>query len=211
MIIKASNLASNRRDFLLNVLPAGTLVCLGCGNLSALTAGQDTQKAAKQKHKFLNDSGMTTKEVFDFSYLTYISAMQNLAQTIGKGKFIEMLKTAFADTTAQQMKIAFKDMPNRDLVSLSTFLLDLVKLNPFKNALTYEVVEKTDKAFELRYSECLFAKTFREANAAEVGYATCCYPDYAFVLAFNPKLKMIRTKTLMQGNDCCSPRVVWAV
>lgn len=33
MIIKPSDLASSRREFLLNVLPPGALFCLGCGNL----------------------------------------------------------------------------------------------------------------------------------------------------------------------------------
>jgi len=41
--IKPSELASSRREFLLNVLPAGSLFCLGCGNLSAWKADQEAQ------------------------------------------------------------------------------------------------------------------------------------------------------------------------
>jgi hypothetical protein len=55
MIVKPSNLASSRREFLLNILPAGTLFCFGCGNLSAWSAGQEAQKSVEKKHKFQED------------------------------------------------------------------------------------------------------------------------------------------------------------
>jgi hypothetical protein len=45
-------------------------------------------------------------------------------------------------------------------------------------------------------------------NAADIGFATVCFTDYATAAAFNPKLKMIRSKTLMQGHDCCNHRYV---
>jgi len=51
--------------------------------------------------------------------------------------------------------------------------------------------------------ECLWAKTFREADAGDIGYAGCCYGDYGMTKSFNPKLKLERNKTLMQGHDCC--------
>ena len=35
-----------------------------------------------------------------------------------------------------------------------------------------------------------------------------CYPDYAIARGRNPKLKLIRTKTLMQGDECCRLRYV---
>ena len=68
MIIKPSNLASSRREFLLNILPAGTLFCFGCGQLSAWTAGQEAQQAAEKKYKFQEDSGMSYEEVFNFAF-----------------------------------------------------------------------------------------------------------------------------------------------
>jgi hypothetical protein len=49
---------------------------------------------------------------------------------------------------------------------------------------------------------------FREEDAAGMGYAAICYPDYAVASGFNPKLKLVRTKTLMQGHECCNHRYV---
>ena len=37
-----------------------------------------------------------------------------------------------------------------------------------------------------------------------VGYASICHPDFAMTEGYNPKMKLLRTKTLMQGDDCCN-------
>jgi hypothetical protein len=49
---------------------------------------------------------------------------------------------------------------------------------------------------------------FIDANAGDLGYILSCYGDYASAEGFNPKMRMIRTKTLMQGSDCCNHRYV---
>ena len=77
MIIKASNFVSNRRQFLKNVLPAGTLFCLGCSNLFAMPIAGDKHKVSTEKHKFLEDSGMTAEEVFKFAVENSAPIMQN--------------------------------------------------------------------------------------------------------------------------------------
>jgi len=46
----------------------------------------------------------------------------------------------------------------------------------------------------------------RELNATDIGYAVICHGDYAYCQGFNPKIRLIRTKTLMQGDDCCEFR-----
>ena len=79
----------------------------------------------------------------------------------------------------------------------------------WEQRLTFEVVEDSEMAFEIKVTECIWATTFREANAQDIGYATVCHQDFAMCRAFNPKIGMIRSKTLMQGDDCCNHRWVW--
>ena len=50
---------------------------------------------------------------------------------------------------------------------------------------------------------CLVAKTFREADAADIGYAAICYADFSVANAFNPEIVLTRNKCLMNGDDCC--------
>jgi hypothetical protein len=75
--------------------------------------------------------------------------------------------------------------------------------------LNMKVVEDTETAFELKVSECLVATVFRDANAADIGYAHVCWGDYAWAEGFNPKIKMVRDKTLMQGDKYCNHRYIW--
>ena len=79
----------------------------------------------------------------------------------------------------------------------------------YATSLTHEVVEDTENAFGLRVTECVWASVFREAGLdGEIGHAAVCNMDYHWPTAFNPQFKMERTKTLMQGHECCNHRYV---
>jgi hypothetical protein len=92
--------------------------------------------------------------------------------------------------------------------SFQTYIADFKEPGAYKNTLTKTIVEDTEKAFELKVTECIWAKTFLDAGAGNIGYASVCYGDYSWPQGFNPKIKMIRDKTLMQGHDCCNHRYI---
>ena len=79
----------------------------------------------------------------------------------------------------------------------------------FKNMMTREVIERTDRVCEIKVSECLWYKMFKEYDATDIGYAYVCYNDFAAAGEAHPKIKLERTKTLMQGHDCCNHRWIW--
>lgn len=208
MIIKPSNLASSRREFLLNVFPLGTLCCFGCGTLSAWAAGQEVQKAVEKKHKFQEDSGMSFQEVFEFAYKSFARLMKSFGDEIGKDNLVEMIKRVVDKKIKKEALKEAKDFQVRDFASFRAGL----RKEPDRfwgHVQTDTIVEDTDKAIESRVTECLFAKTLRDADAADIGYAYFCYGDFAMARAYNPKLRLIRTKTLMQGDDCCHFRWIW--
>jgi hypothetical protein len=134
--------------------------------------------------------------------------LQNLAPYVKNDDFIELLKRAASDEATKSGLADAQKLPQNDFAA---FKAQIKKLQDrfWQHVVTYEIVEDTEKAIEAKGTECLWAKTFREANASDIGYAAICYPDYASAQAFNPKLKLIRTKTLMQGDDCCNHRWVW--
>jgi len=69
------------------------------------------------------------------------------------------------------------------------------------NVLDLEVIENSKDARIYKITKCMWAKTFRESDAADIGYAYLCYGDFAAAKASNEKLE--RETTLMQGHDCC--------
>ena len=59
----------------------------------------------------------------------------------------------------------------------------------YDHVTTYDIIEVSELAFEIKITECLWAKVFREANALSIGYLYKCYPDNFIIKYFNPKLK----------------------
>ena len=52
-------------------------------------------------------------------------------------------------------------------------------------------------------NECLYAKTFRENDAGDIGYAAICIADFAVTDEFNKSIKLTRNSCLMKGDSCC--------
>jgi hypothetical protein len=149
---------------------------------------------------------MSWEAVFKFTFQrNFIPYMKGIGAQIGNERLIDTLKESTSETARKGM--AARQATDRNF---AIFVGGLKSPTPlYQHALVYEVVEDTPKAFEFRISQCLWAKVFREDGAADIGYAGVCHPDFAVVSAFNPKLKLVRTKTLMQGHDCCNHRYVW--
>jgi hypothetical protein len=197
---------SSRRTFLQATLPGAALMCLGAPCLLRPFQEIDKSKASGPKHKFLADSGLTLAQVFGITYLWPMDIFRGLEREIGRDKFHEMLKNTIDAGVKQEMAMMAKKLGSNDMASFTKSFRDPDSI--YSRALTFDVIEDSPKAFEVKVSECLWAKTFRDAKAEDLGYILSCYGDYASAEGFNAKMRMIRTKTLMQGHDCCNHRYV---
>ncbi len=195
--------ALSRRQ-LFSILPLGAAGCLGCVG-HTLCSAQTATPAAAEQHTPAEKADMSWEDVFRFTYQrNFIPVMKGLGAQIGSEKLCAMLREGTSD-------IARKSMANTPDTArtFENWTGGLRKPAPmFQHALVAQVVEDSPKAFEIKVSQCLWAKIFRGEDAAEIGYSAMCHPDFAVASAFNPKMKMLRTKTLMQGHDCCNHRWV---
>ncbi len=208
MDVKTLSFEQSRRQFFTKILPASAL-CLGCSKLLAYAQSEEKPEVPAEQHKFLENSGMSFEEVYNFAFKEfYIPMMKNLAKEIGKDEFIETLKRVSTELGKQQGQNLAKSLGKNDLATLAALIKENELYKYMEHVETCEIVEDTEKAFAANTTECLYAKTFREADAADIGYAAFCHGDYAWTSAFNPEMKMIRTKTLMQGHDYCNHRTV---
>ena len=154
------------------------------------------------KHKFLEDSNMTFQEVFDFAFKMIIPVLQELSRELGENHVLEVLGKVAYESALKAGQAAARQVPCNDF---GAYISRTYKPSHFsKHALTIEVVQDKPQAFELRITECLWAKTFREIGAADIGYLLFCNTDFAHCQGFNPRIALLRSKTLMQGNDCCN-------
>jgi len=197
----------DRRHFL-KIMPACSLLCLGSGGVWALTQQSEKTSAVQEaKHKFDQESErkLTYRQLVTLQYRGTIRLAKALEKEMGKEKLIEFLKKYTHENSLKFGQQHAKRSPDN---SFQTYVKTFRPPN-YKNALTAEIVEDSEKAFELKVTECIWAAIFRGAKAGDIGYASVCYGDYAWPKGFNPKIKMIRDKTLMQGHEYCNHRYVW--
>jgi hypothetical protein len=184
------------RRTLFNILPAATAGCAVCAGAFECAA----QTAQPSMPAWSQNSDMTYEQVFRFAYQKdLIPILKSLAAQMGREKFTQMLQDTVCNIASKGM--TNKKLPSRDFAAFMSNLRNIPPL--YRAAFDFEIIEETPSSLEYRVKQCLWAKTFRESEASDLGYAMVCSPDIAIAAGFNPKLKLTRTKTLMQGHDTC--------
>jgi len=189
-----TNQLQNRRSFLTKSIPVCTLGCLGFSQIIASANNPDIMK--KPVPKFNKKTGYTYEQAYRFRARLYADRMKRIASCLGHDNLIDALKKSTEDFYSS---IATYKPEN----TLQDFVRPFYEEEVYKTILTIEVIENREDLVLWRITECLNAKIFRELNAAEIGYATLCHGDEAWAKAFNPDIQFSRTKTLMEGHDCC--------
>jgi hypothetical protein len=201
--------AQLRRDFLLRGLPICAMAGLGMASLPLLGQAPAPQPA-QPAHKFDTEipRKLTYRLAFRMQYASaYIPFLEHLSKALGRDKVIEILKAYSTEAAGPNAAATAKAMGGNDFTALKKFFS--LDNKGYANMLTFTVAQSDDKVHELHATECLWARTFLDAKAGDLGYAGICFGDYQFAKAFNPQIEMLRDKTLMQGHDCCNHRYIW--
>jgi hypothetical protein len=160
----------------------------------------------EQKHKFDNnfERTLTYRQLLGRQFYNFLILAKALEKEMGKEKTIVFLKKVSTESQTNTGKQQASRMPENSFAAYVNQFR-----SGFDNTLTMEIVEDTKTAFELNITECIWADTFHKAKASDIGYAWICWGDYAWAEGFNPKIKLVRDKTLMQGHDRCNHRYLW--
>jgi hypothetical protein len=189
----------NRRNFLLKCFTAGSAVCFGCLG-SSLTANNlaDT--------KILPQDSLKNEELFRFALGYTLPLMKKMQANMGKMPFLELLEKSAEANMADKMSVLSKDIKDRSMKKFGELILQLHSTSPVKEGIKVEVTEQSEKVFEMKVTECLMAKVYKELNANTIGYAIECHPSDAIVKAFNPNAKCTKSKNMMIGDPYCVER-----
>jgi hypothetical protein len=197
----------DRRSFMTHLVPACSLVYLAPTSLLAQAAAQEGTPADTAVHKFdvKTTRELSSRQRVTMQNRTFIEFIKLLQQEIDSKELLRLLNLYSADTGRQVGARQAKRAPD---TSFQTFV-STFRPPRMADALTHEIVKDTEKVFEVRVTECIWASVFRDAGlGGEVGHAAICNMDYYWPPAFNPRYKMERDKTLMQGHDCCNHRYI---
>ena len=71
------------------------------------------------------------------------------------------------------------------------------------DALDIEILEQNESRFSFNILRCRYAEMYGELGIPEFGKLLSCDRDFAFIEGFNPRMRLVRSKTIMEGADCC--------
>jgi hypothetical protein len=199
-----------RRRFISRIMPACSLVCLGAGRNLWGHSRKIEQAAEKGKHKFDQEfpRKLTNRQLMDLMYgREFIPFLKLMSEEIGDEKLIPILEQYAAGKGKEVGALLAKQFKGNDF---PTWKKIFRPENPnYQISLTMSVTEDSDTVHELKVTECLWAEVFLKAGAGHLGHAAVCFGDYAMPTAFNPRIRMVRDKTLMQRHEYCNHRYLF--
>ena len=142
----------------------------------------------------------------------YLEKVQSVRMTAFKDRVDDLngLKQALGDQVvdivlaerAKKMKKTWQDIAHdhgkNDIDGLKETLWTWVEEAGFE----FTVLE-TDEGTQFHVTKCPLAEMARKVQATDWGYICYCADDPHIVAGFNPAIGFRRTKTLMEGHDCC--------
>lgn len=159
----------------------------------------------QESHKFQNKVSLTFEQHFRMMFANVVSLLRDLEDEVGTECILNVItkssKRRGAEMAGEKRVASFEEFKE--------YWKAASKDHFFANSVTVEFPSETDTELQCNYTECLFAKTFKDLGAAELGKIMACDPDYTFAQALSPHLHLERTKTLMEGHDCCDHKYIW--
>ena len=199
---------SSRRDFLTKTVPVCAASCLAASTVFANSPLISKSLFEQEEHKFdkkLPGPEMTYRRFAAIRHRSFIRFARFLQKEIGEERVIELIKKETEQRLNAQAKRDLKRLGKSDFKSYISIFRDPGMLA----SLTMEIIEDTDTVFEIKVTDCMAAESFLPHKAGDIGFAAVCWGDYNWATDFNPKIKLVRDKTLMQGHDCCNHKYIW--
>ncbi len=170
----------SRRRFLATVVPACAAACLGCKvGLVQAAASATREEAAEVVHPFDAElpRTLTYRQFYRSRYRNAIELAKALKTEMGDDKAIEFPKR---NTDRRMIALGRSQAEETDDHSLHQYPEQFRSVEGYSGRLEEVVVEDTDRAFELKVTDCIWASTFRDADAGDLGFAMVCHGDCAW-------------------------------
>ncbi len=163
----------------------------------------------EEPDKFKNKMDMTYEQFYRALFGMMIDVYRLLEDEVGKEEALDRISELSGEKTKESLRRSLEDEEIDDLEDFTKVYKKQLESDLFKNTLSYEIKEESDEIFKFDVDRCIRAEIFKEFGAQDVGYEVACQPDLEVLSVFHPALKLKRTKTLMEGDDCCNFEYTW--
>jgi len=163
----------------------------------------------EDKDNFKNKIDMTYEQFYRALFGMMIDVYRLLEDEIGKEEALDRISELSSEKTKESLRRSLDDEEIDDLEDFIKVYKKQLDSVLFQNTLSYEIKKESDDAFKFDVNRCIRAEIFKEFDAQDVGYKVACQPDLEVLPVFHPNLKLKRTKTLMEGDECCDFEYTW--
>jgi len=164
-----------------------------------------------ETHKFNEKMDITYNQYIKDAMEGEVALQKELERTLGKEKAHQLLRDWGQERTVRGLESYLKKA-RIQIESFEDFKKhqdEMWNSSHVKHTHTCETtVDESDRVTYI-VTECIWAKAMQELDAAELGQLTMCDNDFLSASIYNPKIELIRTKTLMNGDDCCDFTYIW--
>jgi predicted ArsR family transcriptional regulator len=167
--------------------------------------------SAEQPHKFDEPLQVTRLQYYKDAFAQAVAVIRDLEPVFGREKVHEAVRVA-SEKRACEGVAAMMASEGTNIQSLQDFKQDQLAMweNPrIKKTHTCSMTQDTSDQVEFTVTECIWAKVFQELGAPDIGSLMMCQTDFAVARLFNPHIRLVRTKTIMDGQSVCDFRYLW--
>lgn len=124
-------------------------------------------------------------------------------EEIGEDKALAVVRSVIGKLARQSGMDLAKALGGNTMADLARGLTAWAKGD------AYDMEGITLSATEYAYNitRCRYAEMYKAIGMADLGVILSCGRDFELISGFNPKMKLTRTKTIMEGWDCCDFRI----
>lgn len=128
-----------------------------------------------------------------------IPLIKAFMKEVGREKALEIAGKAIEEIAAESGEMLAK-MVNGNSLEHFAKTTDVFGRG---GALDFQILESSPDRLALNITRCSFAQIVKDHGWNEFGYLLACGRDFAMIKGFNPKIKLTRTQTLMEGGQFC--------
>lgn len=131
--------------------------------------------------------------------------IRGFAKVMGQDKAIEVTTAAVEADAMMAGKIMAEKFGGNSMKDLGRVVREVWAED---DAMTIHILEETEKKLSFDVTRCRYAELYEKVEMKELGLCLSCCRDGPFTKGFNPRMKLSRSRTIMQGSPLCDFRFV---
>lgn len=167
--------------------------------------------ARQTPHKFDKPVEISYVDYIQASLSGEVSLIRELESSVGTKQAHEMVREWSLRKTIEGIQRYLKET-GVEIQSFEDFRRYMRKeweSEALRRTHTCRIEKEGPREASYIVTECIWKDAMEKLDATDLGTLTMCDLDFEAASLYHPNIRLVRTKTLMKGDDCCDFTYVW--